>query len=119
MSSSYGVKIHGRKVSVNGEEIPNVASVHYSNCADSVPRTVIEVDGDFDFEGLSNVEFVFHPSSIRDAVEALSFFVRMDRDFCKKFHGSIVSTLNEFDGEKLTSGDLANRIMTRLLEDLD
>lgn len=119
MNNTYGVKIHGRSVTINGVEVPNVVSVHFSESSEQSPRTVVEVDGEFDFEGLSGVEFVFHPSSIREAVQALAFYAQTDDAFSDRCEESVMRTLHELRNTHMSDTVVAQNIVERLLEDLD
>lgn len=119
MSNSQGVEINGTKIKLNGQELSNVTSITYRADKDSLPTTTIEVDGDFDFKGLSGVEVALHPLTVYEAVKAIEFMVSLDDKFARKFKHSIVRVLDDMRNEKTCpNGELANMIMMAVLEGL-
>lgn len=110
-----GIEIHGHDIRVDGIHIPGVRAVSFSQDSESIPRTVIELDGDFDYTGLSGVEFVLHPISLREALRCLSLW--------SKFHPGFSEQIGAIARESvLAAGDDAvtgKKILQRFLEELE
>lgn len=118
MPKTYGVEIHGRSVKINGNEVPNVASIHFSEDREHVSSTVVEVDGGFDFEGLSEVEFVFHPSSVEEAVRALKFYMQMEDEYRARVQEIIAMALGEYRADSVSDKRLAEIILSNVLDEI-
>lgn len=110
-----GIEIHGHDIRVDGIRIPGVRAVSFSQDSESIPRTIIELDGDFDYTGLSGVEFELHPISLREALRCLSLW--------SKFHPGFSEQIGAIARECVLGyvGDVScgNRILQRFVEELE
>ena len=111
-----GISLRGLDLRVDGIRIPGVKGIEFRQDAESVPRTVIELDGEFDYEGLSDIELAIHPASLVEALRIISLWSKFHEDFPEKI-GELAAEITGAEFNKHDRHKAGRDIISGLLEE--